>query len=292
MSSTETISATEAVAPPAARAPVVRPALRLFVSELSMVFRRRRTLAMLVLLVLLPVLVGLAVRFGSNDGNGPPVMQRITHNGMFLDLLAFTFLTTLVLPLTVAIVSGDSIAGEANLGTLRYLLTVPAGRTRLLLVKFTAMITYCLAACLAVTVGSLAAGAAMFPIGAMTTLSGTTISFWSGLLRLVLVALYVAAGLVALGAIGTAFSTFTEHPIGAIAAAAIVAVGSEVMDLVPQLHAIQPYLLTHYWEAFDGLLRYPMDGSAIWRGLVCDLVYVALFGSVAWARFTSSDITA
>jgi hypothetical protein len=36
----------------------------------------------------------------------------------------------------VAVVAGDSMAGEAGYGTLRYLLAVPAGRVRLLTVKY------------------------------------------------------------------------------------------------------------------------------------------------------------
>ena len=67
---------------------------------------------------------------------------------MFLAFASLTMLLTLVLPLTMAVVSGDSMAGEAGHGTLRYLLTVPAGRTRLLAVKYAAVVIFGLAACL------------------------------------------------------------------------------------------------------------------------------------------------
>ncbi len=58
---------------------------------------------------------------------------------MFLTFVALSLLLILVLPVVVAVVSGDSVAGEAGYGTLRYLLAVPAGRTRLLAVKFAAI---------------------------------------------------------------------------------------------------------------------------------------------------------
>ena len=137
---------------------------------------------------------------------------------MFLSFIALTIMLTLVLPLVIAVVSGDSIAGEAGYGTLRYLLTVPAGRARLLSVKYAAVVIFGLASCLLVPRSSLIVGVALFPVGPVTLLSGTTVSLADGLLRLLFVTLYVAAGMAALGAIGLAISTLTEHPIGAIAA--------------------------------------------------------------------------
>ena len=89
----------------------------------------------------------------------------------------------------------------------------------------------------------------------MTLLSGTAVSLGAGLLRLLFVALYLAAAMAALGAIGLAISTFTEHPVGAIAAILVITVASEVADTVSQLGAIHPYLPTHWWLSFDALLR-------------------------------------
>jgi ABC-2 type transport system permease protein len=95
----------------------------------------------------------------------------------------------------------------------------------------------------------------------------------------------------ALGAIGLAISTLTEHAIGAIATLMILVVTSEVIDNVPQLHAAGPYLPTHWWLSFDSLLRVPVDTSTLLRGLLSFAVYALLFGSFAWARFTSADVT-
>ena len=109
--------------------------LRLLGSELRLMFRRWRNLALLGVLVVLPVILGIGLRVsmphgGGGGGNGPAAsfFAQLAGNGVFLSFLALTILLTLVLPLVVAVVSGDSIAGEAGLGTLRYLLTVPAGR--------------------------------------------------------------------------------------------------------------------------------------------------------------------
>jgi len=273
----------------------LRTWLRLLGSELRIMFRRWRNLALLGVLVVLPVVLGIGLRVSTpNGGGGGPnasFFAQLAGNGVFLSFLALTILLTLVLPLVIAVVAGDSIAGEAGLGTLRYLLTVPAGRTRLLSVKYAAVVIFGLAACLLVSAVSLIMGAILFPIGPVTLLSGTTVSLADGLLRLLWVTLYVAAGMAALAAIGLAISTLTEHPIGAIAALLVLAVASEVADNVAQFAVIHPYLPTHFWLSFDSLLRAPIDTGTLLHGLLSFAVYIVIFGSLAWARFTSADVT-
>jgi ABC-2 type transport system permease protein len=282
-------------APVAARNPA-RAWLRLFGAELRLVFGRRRNLLLLGVTVVFPVVIGIALRVAAphpQGGNGPGVafFNQLAGNGVFLTFIALSTLLILVLPVVVAVVAGDSVAGEAGYGTLRYLLAVPAGRTRLLAVKFAAIMVFGLAATVIVAAVSLAAGAALFPVGPVTLLSGTTVPLADGLLRVLFVTLYVAAGMAALGAIGLAISTLTEHAIGAIAAIAILVVTSEVADQVPQLAAIGPYLPTHWWLSFDSILRTPVDTSTLLKGLLSFGVYGVLFGSFAWARFTSADVT-
>ena len=285
--------------PGAARVAPRNPArawLRLFGAELRLVFGRRRNLLLLAVTVVFPVVIGIALRVAAphpQGGNGPGVafFNQLAGNGVFLTFIALSTLLILVLPVVVAVVAGDSVAGEAGYGTLRYLLAVPAGRTRLLAVKFAAIVVFGLAATVIVSAVSLVVGAALFPVGPVTLLSGTTVPLAEGLLRVLFVTLYVAAAMAALGAIGLAISTLTEHAIGAIATIAILVVTSEVVDQVPQLAAIGPYLPTHWWLSFDSILRAPVDTSTLLKGLLSFGVYAVLFGSFAWARFTSADVT-
>jgi ABC-2 type transport system permease protein len=283
---------------PAGRPADYRPAaarawLRLLRSELGLIFLRWRNIALLGVLAAIPVLVGVALRLASPSGRGqgPPFLDQVAGNGVFLAFLALTVMLTLVLPLVIAVVSGDSVAGEAGHGTLRYLLTVPAGRTRLLGIKYGALLAFCVVSSLVVAGISLAVGAAAFPIGPVTLLSGTTVSLADGLLRLLLVTLYVAAAMGALAAIGLAISTFTEHAVAAIAAILVIAIASEVADSVPQFAIVHPYLPTHWWLSFDGLLRAPIAWSGVDHGLLSFAVYAIIFCAVAWARFTTMDVT-
>jgi ABC-2 type transport system permease protein len=297
--STAEITATPESGTPAqavVRRSPVRSWLRLLGSELRLIFRRLRNLALLGVLVALPLLLGIALwaaapHHGGGGGPDASFIDQLAGNGVFLSFIALTIMMTLVLPLVVAVVSGDSIAGEAGYGTLRYLLTVPAGRTRLLSVKYAAVVLFGLASCLVVSVVSLIVGVALFPVGPVTLLSGTTVSLADGLLRLLFVTLYVTAAMAALGAIGLAISTLTEHAIGAIAAIMIIAVASEVSDNVPQFAVVHPYLPTHWWLSFDSLLRSPIATGDLTRGLLSFGVYVVIFGSIAWARFTTANVT-
>jgi ABC-2 type transport system permease protein len=269
--------------------------LRLFNSELRLVFGRPRNLALLGVLAVVPVFLGIVLRLtiaSAGGPGGPPFLNQLAGNGVFLALVVLTLaLTVLLLPLSVAVVSGDAIAGEAGLGTLRGLLTVPSGRTRLLAVKYAAIVVFSLAACLLVVVVSLIMGFILFHVGTVTLLSGTTISLGAGVLRVLAVAVFAAAAMASLGAIGLATSTLTQHSVGAIAGLGVLTIASEICDQLPELSAIHTYLPTHYWLSWDGLFRSPVDWSGVEHGLVSYAVYAVIFGAIAWAKLTSADIT-
>jgi ABC-2 type transport system permease protein len=269
--------------------------LRFFGSELRLVFGRIRNLALLGALGAVPVLFGIVFRLTESSmggPGGPAFLNQLAGNGVFLSLVVLELtLTVLLLPLATAVVSGEAIAGEAGLGTLRGLLIVPAGRTRLLAVKYAAIAAFCLAGCLLMAAMSLIMGLILFPTGPVTLLSGNTIPLSAGVLRVLVLALYAAAAMISLGAIGLAASTLTQHPVGAIAGLLVLVVGSEICDQLPSLSAIHPFLPTHFWLQWDGLFTSPTDWSSILHGLVSFAVYAAIFCSVAWARLTSADIT-
>jgi ABC-2 type transport system permease protein len=224
-------------------------------------------------------------------GRGPEFIANIAGNGLFVALTALALELPLFLPLAVGAIAGDSVAGEANLGTLRYLLAVPVQRTRLLAVKYAAIVVFALAAVFLVAAVGAALGLALFGGGPMTTLSGTQLPFWSGVVRVVLVCLYLAACLAALGAIGLFVSTLTEQPIGATIAIVMLALTSQILNEIPQLSAIHEYLPTHYWLAFGDLLRDPIATGDVGNGLLSATAYVLIFLTAAWARFSGRDVS-
>ncbi|WP_020130172.1 ABC transporter permease [Streptomyces sp. 303MFCol5.2] len=273
-------------------------------SELLTTFRRWRTLALLGVLAAVPVLVGIAVKIETSDGSsggpgggggggeGPAFISQVTNNGLFLVFTALAVTLPFFLPMAIGVIAGDSIAGEANAGTLRYLLVAPAGRTRLLLAKYATVMIFCLVATLVVAVSALTVGALLFPLGDLTTISGTRIGFGDGLLRALLIALVVAASLTGVAALGLFVSTLTSSGIAAMATTVGLLITVQILDQIPQLHALQPYFFSHHWLSFADLMREPVYWDDLEKNLGLQALYAAVFGSAAWARFTTRDITA
>ncbi len=264
-------------------------------SELRLVFGRRRNLILLGALAAIPLAIGLAVKVsppgGPGDGGGPQFLDRITGNGLFLVLTALLVTLNLFLPVVVGIIGADSVAGEAQAGTLRYLLGVPVRRGRLLLVKAVGIATYALAAVSTIAIVAAIAGVSLFGAGSFTLLGGQTVSPGEGLLRVLGVLIYVWLSLFGLLAVGLLISTLTEVPMGAMAGTLGFAVLSLVLDSIPQLHAIHGALVSHYWRTFGTLIRVGPDYGSLARHLLLQLAYVGIAGGLAWARFSDADVT-
>lgn len=277
-----------------AEAPVARGALgaslRLLRSELRLILGRRRNQVGLVVLAAVPVLIAVSVKASGSDGDGD-LISSVTANGIFVAVLALTVELALFLPLAVAVLSGDAIAGEAQLGTLRYLLTVPVPRTRLLAVKYLALVVGGLIGVGLVAAVGVLVGGALLGLGPITLLSGTQLTLAGSLLRLGLAVAYVTAGMAAVAAIGLFLSTLTEQPIAATIATTVVVTAMWIMDALPQLEWLHPWLLVDRWQAFTDAFRDPVFWDVMRTGLLVDLAYVTVFLALAWARFAGKDVT-
>lgn len=292
MSSPDSMSSSEPMSSPEPVSTRGSGSLNLLGNELSTQFRRWRTWAMLGALALIPILIGVALRLagGSSPGRGPAFLDQITNNGLFVGLAAMTVAIPLFLPLTVSVAAGDAIAGEASHGTLRYLLIAPAGRVRLLFVKYLAAAVFCIAGTVTVVVVGTVVGWILFPVGPVTLLTGAQVSVAEGLLRLLLIAGYVTVSLLGLATIGLFFSTLTTVPIGAMAATAILAVSAQIVGAIPQLDALHPWLFTDRWLAFADLLRAPIVWDSFIGNALLQGAYILVFGAAAIVRFVTKDV--
>ncbi|MBV9830362.1 MAG: ABC transporter permease, partial [Marmoricola sp.] len=177
------------------------------------------------------------------------------------------------------------------IGTLRYLLTVPVQRVRLLAVKYAAIVIFAFVATLTVSLTGVIAGLVLFGGGDMTLLSGSQVGFGAGLLRVLGATAYLAVCFAALGAVGLFISTLTEQPIGAMIAVVLFSTTSFILDSIPQVSWIHPFLITHNWLAFGDLFRDPISWSGTLTGLYSAAVYIVVFCLAAWARFGGKDVT-
>jgi ABC-2 type transport system permease protein len=263
-------------------------------AELRLVFGRRRNQILLGALGAIPLAIGIAVKVsppGGDGGGGPLFINRITGSGLFLILTALFVMLNLFLPVVVGIIAADSVAGEAQAGTLRYLITLPVRRGRLLVVKAIGIASFALAAVGTIAVVAAVAGISLFGTGSFTLLGGQTVSAGEGILRILAVALYVWLSLFGLLAVGLLISTLTEVPMAAMAGTLGFAVVSLVLDSIPQLHAIHGVLISHYWQQFGTLMRVGPDFASLGDHLLLQLAYVAIAGGLAWARFSDADVT-
>jgi ABC-2 type transport system permease protein len=264
--------------------------------ELRKMFRRPRTWATIAVLNALPIAVAVLLvltDLAPRPGEGPPFLSAVLRNGALYPLAALAIVLPLFLPIAVAVVAGDSIAGEAQAGTLRYLLARPAGRTRLLVAKLVAVLAFVVVTVVVVAGVGYVIGRTLFdaqPIGG-TSVSGTSLTSSELAGRTVLAVGYVAVSMLGVAAFALFFSTLTDSPLGATMGALAVLVASSLLFTLDAASPIAPYLPTRYWLAFVDLFRDPIQWRDITRGLALQAVYVGVLLAAAWANFTTKDVT-
>jgi ABC-2 type transport system permease protein len=262
--------------------------------ELAKAFRRWRTWLLAAALGGIPVVIVLAVKASPPTQSGPdapPFLVQILTNGLFAPLTGLAVIQPFFLPLATGLFCGDAIAGEAQAGTLRYLLVRPVGRTRLILAKYASSITL-----LGVLVGvamvcGLVTGAVVFGLHPLPTLSGTTLSVGAAMLRIFVSGVYMVAVVSGVACIGLFVSTRTDSGPGAAVATIVVAIASQILDNIPSLRVIHPYLPTHGWLAFTDLFRFPVEWSGMRGGLVVSACYSVVFLGLALWGFRRRDVT-
>ena len=122
----------------------------------------------------------------------------------------------------------------------------------------------------------------------MPTLSGTTLSVTEALARVGASGVYMVAVLSGIACIGLCISTRTDSGPGAAVATIVIAIASQIMDQIPSLHAIHPYLPTHGWLAFTGLFRFPVDWAPMRAGLAVSAAYTVVFLTAGGRRASAA----
>jgi len=268
----------------------------MIVVELIKMICRPRTWLILAMLVALPTLVAvlLAVTdLGPRPGTGPPFLSAVLNDGTLFPLAALGVVLPLLLPIAVAVLGGDAIAGESQTGTLRYLLVRPVGRTHLLLAKLATVVAFVLLAVFVVAAVSYAEGRLLLgkaPATGTVSLSGSTLTQQELGWRTALALGYVIISMLGVAAIALFFSTLTTSAIGAALGTIGVLVASTVLLGLDAADALHSFLPTRYWLAFVDLFRDPILWRDVVRGLVVQLGYLTVFTLAAWANFGTKDI--
>jgi len=298
--------------------------------ELVKLLRRPRTWISVVLTCALPFMVAVFItvtHLVPPPGQGSAFLSAVLQDGALYPAAALALVLPVFLPVAVAVVAGDSIAGEATGGTLRYLLVRPVGRTRLLVAKLVSVIVYVLLVVLAVTFTAYATGvlllgpsqaaavgqvpgvpggaaggsvpglAGQAPTagqaagGAVTSLSGAPLSLVQLTERTAGAIAFITVSMLGVAAIALFLSTITDSALGSALGALAALVASEVLVTLNAATVVQPYLPTRYWLAWIDFFRQPVFWRDIQRGFGIQAVYVVVLLAAAWANFSTKDIT-
>jgi ABC-2 type transport system permease protein len=261
--------------------------------ELAKLFRRPRTYVIAGLLCALPFTVAVflaTTRIPPPPGQGGAFLSAVLSNGVLYPAAAMALVLPVFLPVSVAVLAGDAVAGEASTGTLRYLLIRPVGRTRLLVAKLAVTIVFVFLAVVVVAAVAFVVGATMFGVKPLPSVSGQTIPAQDATWRTVVTVVYVAWSMLGVGSIALFASTLTDSPLAAALGALAALVTSQVLDLLDAAASVKPYLPTHYWLSFVDLFRAPILWHNVSRGFALQAVYIAVFLGAAWANFATKDV--
>ncbi|HVL85851.1 MAG TPA: ABC transporter permease [Pseudonocardia sp.] len=271
--------------------------------ELRLMLRRRRVWLCWALLCALPALVAVLLAttgLAPAPGQGPAFLSAVVSDGRLYPAAALALVLPVLLPITVAVVAGDTVAGEATAGTLRYLLVRPVGRLRLLVAKLVSVAVFVLLAVALVTVTSYAVGVAAFGSGenaalggggGVTSLSGVVLTPLDLVARTALTVGYLALCMLALGALGLFFSTLTDSPLAAALGVLALVVTSSALLPLDAAAAAHDYLPTRHWLAWIDLYRVPVAWGSVRDGAAVQAAYVLLAFGAAWANFATKDVT-
>lgn len=281
------------------------PVPRLVRAELRWIFRRPRTLAVLGLLALIPVIMGIALAVsdptapsGGGPGGGPDggpggggggLLTTAAGSVLILPIAALAMTLQMLLPLAAAMSGADALAGETSTGTLRGWLLAPVGRGRLLLVKALGVATFTLVATTVIALTGILTALVINGADTLYTLSGTTLSLPDAIGRIALAVAWVTLQLWAVGAIALAISALTEHPMVVLASVLGGIIVFTVLGSLDALSWLHPFLITEVWWSIVDVLRDPVPTGDLIGGALKAACYLAIGGSLAYARLVSKD---
>lgn len=272
--------------------------------ELSKMVRSRRTWVTILLIDALPSLVAVLLSLtaiGPRPGTGPAFLSAVLTDGTLFPLAALAIVLPLLLPIAVALTAGEAVAGEAQQGTLRYLLVRPVGRLSFLVAKMVAVMAFVVITIVVVAVtayvlgvlllgnGEVTAGSAVVPGG--TSVSGTTLSTPELVVRTALALAYAILCMAGVAAIALFLSTVADSPLGAALGTMAVLIASTLLFTLDAADVVRDVLPTRYWLAFVDLFRDPVLWRDVVRGVLLQVGYVVVFFGAAWANFATKDVT-
>ena len=282
--------------------------------ELYKIFRRPRTYIAFAAITALIVMIQFGLKvdgqtyvdFMLNDIGSTLEIDGNVLNGYLVCYIMLQLLLVHV-PLLIALIAADMISGEANMGTLRVLLSKPYSRTAFMLAKFTASAIYTLL--LLVWLAFLALFVSMWVFGtddmflmksSYVVLLKENDVFW----RYIGAFLFAALAMTTVAALGFFLSVFAENSIGPIVATMSVIIFLTILSTmnIPLFNIVKPYLFTTHmisWKEFfdiqvtesnEAIVGSIQNKDRIIQSAVVLLIHIIVFVSAAIMVFKKKDI--
>jgi ABC-2 type transport system permease protein len=270
--------------------------------ELVRQLRRRRTLVAFVLVAALPLIVVAAVKLGpqssSNGGGGGgfgggnlDLVGLATTGAWNFTVTMLLFATGLLLVVLAALFLGDTVASEASWSTLRYLLTAPVPRRRLLATKAVVGLLLTAGVLLALVVVSFVVGWLAFGSAGLTSPTGGSFDTGESLQRVAIVSAYIGIGLLIPAGVAFLMSVLTDVPLGAVGSAVMIVIVSSILDRLEPLGDLRQLLPSHYTNAWVDALGAEVTWGQMVIGASYACVVFGLMVLIAVLRFERKDIT-
>ena len=262
-------------------------------AEIRRQLSRRRTLVVFAVLLALPLVLVLAFGLGGpDDPNGQRGFVDLAQDsGANLAVFALFASTGFLLVVVVALFAGDPVPSEASWSSLRYLLTAPVRRERLLRQKLVVAGLFSLAALLFLPAWTLLVGGLAYGWGPYVGPTGDQLGYPLLLARLALAALYLFVSLAVVGAVAFLLGTTTDAPLAAVGGGVVLWIVCAILDQISALGGVRQALPGHFAFAWADLLAPTVDWSAMAQGALWSVGYtVVLLGVAVW-RFLRADIT-
>jgi ABC-2 type transport system permease protein len=282
-----------AIAAPRARAGR-RPGVgTVYVWELRKLRMQKRTYIGLGAAMLVPLIFISALAFNSDAGGDGdlPFGRYVRETGLAIPLVGLFFGSIWLFPLITALVAGDIIATEDHHGTLKTILTRSVERWQVFAGKTLAALTYTLLALLVFVTVGLVVGGVIWGFDPLISLSGTRVPVGRGLLLLGGASLAYFMPMIAMAAIALLLSTVTRNSAAAVVGTLMFSLILQLLGVISALDFLQPYLLSTQFNAWEGLLREPIDWAPVVRASWVSAAYALPALAVAFTAFLRRDVT-
>jgi len=261
--------------------------------------RRRRTAVAFLLMLLLPLIVVTAIKFGSAEDSsdaggfaqgGLNLIDLATSGAMNFTVVMIFFASGFLLTTVFALFAGDTVASEASWASLRYLLAAPVPRRRLLAVKLSVAMTLNLLALMALMLISYGLGLLAFGNGSLVSPVGGTFQGTQAIWRLLVIAGYVYLTLLFVSGIAFFMSVRTDVPLGAVGTAVMLVIVLIILDAITALGDLRNWLPGHYSQAWTDALGPQIIWDTMAKGAAFTIVPFIFLVTAAMLKFDRKDV--